>query len=138
MVELENLNPWRYNRFMRRKRAMYDARANKTYANIPKKKRIGAVLDDFPKSTWKEIKSLTNLDKATIQTWFVENGIDEYALPPDVDENLLDDLFLYGITTDDLRGLSRYKLWVKLGKCCHLTPALDNALSYINSFYDKG
>lgn len=131
-MDLDNLNPQMYDRWVSRKRSMSDAVKDRTYSSLPKRNRIPAALKDFPDATWIELKFLTNLSKGTIKSWFSANEICEHVVPSDVDERLMRALFLYGVSSRDLSELSRYALWRRMRKPGPLTPALDDVLSYIN------
>lgn len=98
---------------------------------LPKNKRLFAILGDFPFLSKADLKELTNLGYGTIEKFCEENEIQLYA-EPDVNYTMIDKslktkdektiacrLFCNNVTVSELKRLSRYKLWCKLGKPYH-------------------
>ena len=99
--------------------------------SLPKNKRLFAILADYPFLSKADLKELTNLGYGTIEKFCEENEIQLYT-EPDVNYMLINKLlktndektiacrlFWNNVTVSELKRLSRYKLWCKLGKPYH-------------------
>lgn len=106
------------------------------FRSLPKKKRIGAFLKENPYSSMWDVRAATGLYMDTIRKWYEENQVEEYVSPLTWDQQgLLSDLWLHGITVDDIKSFTYMDLFIKINKSRKVRGNLQPVLDHISELY---